>query len=405
MSRTYSILMIAPTSFFADYGCHVRILEESLALRRLGHRVTIVTYYKGRPVADLDIVRTAPLPWRTDYEVGSSRHKLAFDVYLAATALGTALRLRPDVIHGHLHEGALIGAPIAWLLRKPLVFDLQGSMTSEMVDHHFLNPNGPLFGPMMALERFITRLPTAIMTSSKHARQMLEQDFGVPIGQLHPLSDCVNPDTFRPPSPDSAAEREWRKEQLGIPRGRPVVAYLGLLADYQGTPHLIQAAAKLKADGVEAHFLIMGYPSESKYRHMALELEVDDRVTFTGKIPYEEAPSYLELGDVAVAPKLSDTEGSGKVLNYMAMGLPTVAYDTPVQREFLEELGVYAPAGDAAALGDAIGALLAEPDRRTELGRKLRQRAIDDYSWHDAGRRMVSIYDQLVAGMGGDCPG
>ena len=91
MNRRYNVLMIAPTSFFADYGCHVRILEEALALRRLGHQVTIVTYYQGRPIADLEIVRTPPLPWRADYEVGSSRHKLAFDVYLAATALLTAL--------------------------------------------------------------------------------------------------------------------------------------------------------------------------------------------------------------------------------------------------------------------------------------------------------------------------
>ncbi len=58
-------------------------------------------------------------------------------------------------------------------------------------------------------------------------------------------------------------------------------------------------------------------------------------VAFTGKIPYDRAPEYLAFGDVAVAPKLSATEGSGKILNYMAMGLPVVAYDTPVSREYL----------------------------------------------------------------------
>jgi len=74
-----SILMIAPTSFFADYGCHVRILEEARALQRLGHRVTIVTYHNGNPVEGLDIRRSLPVPWRRDYEVGSSRHKIGFD--------------------------------------------------------------------------------------------------------------------------------------------------------------------------------------------------------------------------------------------------------------------------------------------------------------------------------------
>ena len=57
-------------------------------------------------------------------------------------------------------------------------------------------------------------------------------------------------------------------------------------------------------------------------------------MTFTGKILYEDAPRYLALGDIATAPKISATEGSGKILNYMALGLPTVAFTMPVSQEF-----------------------------------------------------------------------
>ena len=62
--RTYNILMIAPTSFFNSYGCHVRILEEATALMELNNQVTIVTYYKGRDPHGLAIERTRPIPWR-----------------------------------------------------------------------------------------------------------------------------------------------------------------------------------------------------------------------------------------------------------------------------------------------------------------------------------------------------
>ncbi len=78
----YRVLMIAPTSFFADYGCHVRILEEAEVLQKLGHQVTIATYHNGNPVPGLDVRRTLPIPWRRNYLVGSSRHKLLFDVLL-----------------------------------------------------------------------------------------------------------------------------------------------------------------------------------------------------------------------------------------------------------------------------------------------------------------------------------
>jgi glycosyltransferase involved in cell wall biosynthesis len=400
VKRRYDILMLAPTSFFADYGCHVRILEEALILRRLGHQVTIVTYHKGRPIADLDIIRTSPLPWRADYEVGSSRHKIAYDIYLAFTALRAALDIRPDVIHAHLHEGALIGAPIARLLGIPLIFDFQGSLTGEMLDHQFLNPDGPFFKPARMLERLINKLPVAILTSSLYAQRVLEEQFLVPSERIHPVPDCVNTETFRPAARGASATLTSLKGQLGIPAGRPVVIYLGLLATYQGTPCLIQSAAQLKAAGIDAHFLIMGYPGHQDYAQMAHGLGVEDRVTLTGKIPYEQAAHYLSVGDVAVAPKLSATEGSGKILNYMAMGLPTVAFDTPVQREYLGDLGVYAPPGDLDALTAGIRTLLDDVARRAELGAALRRRAKDHYSWERAGRRIVSIYDQLESRRG-----
>ncbi len=393
---SFNILMIAPTSFFADYGCHVRILEEAQALQRLGQRLTIVTYYQGRDIDDLTIWRTRPVPWRANYEVGSSRHKVAFDVLLSWTALKAALRLRPDIIHAHLHEGALIGAVLSRLIGAPLVFDFQGSMTAEMLDHGFLRRDGPFYRPLRWLERHIDHLPHAILTSSHHAAEHLVQEFGCSPARLHPIPDCVNTGFFCPPTPDQAEALGALRAQLGLPANGPLVVYLGLLADYQGTPDLLQAAAVLRSTGVQAHFLIMGFPNIEFYQNMASRLGLDGYVTFTGKVPYELAPRYLALGDVAVAPKRSLTEGSGKLLNYMAMALPIVAYDTPVSREYLGDLGVYAPVGNYRALAERIAALLYDRRLAAWLGWRLRERAVAHYSWDVAGRTILDIYTRLA---------
>jgi hypothetical protein len=69
--------MLAPTSFFVVYGCHVCTLEAARVLQRFGHRVTIDTDANGNPVRDLDIRRTLPGPWRRDYGVGSNRPEMA----------------------------------------------------------------------------------------------------------------------------------------------------------------------------------------------------------------------------------------------------------------------------------------------------------------------------------------
>jgi len=104
----------------------------------------------------------------------------------------------------------------------------------------------------------------------------------------------------------------------------------------------------------------------------------------------------LSLGDIAVTPKMSQTEGSGKMLNYMALGQPIVAYDSPVHREYLADLGVYVPMGDVAGFATAVIQLAHQPDKRCDLGQKLRQRAIDEYSWQRAGKQIVDLYNDLT---------
>ena len=388
--------MVAPTSFFLDYGCHVRILEEARVLQALGHHVTLITYYLGRDLADLEIVRTRPTPWRAEYEVGSSLHKIAFDVFLSWTGLKTILRQRFDIIHGHLYDGALIGYVLSRLKRVPLVFDYQGSLASEMVDHRFLNPSGPWYRWVRLLQLRIEQFPDAIVTSTQQSAHLVERNLGGG-RRVYPLLDCVNLNVFRPGvlTPD---EREQGRAALGIPMGRPVVAYLGLLAEYQGTPLLIQAARILKQRGVDAHFLIMGFPGVNNYQEMAEALGTSDTITFTGKVPYEKAAAHLALGDVAVAPKLSATEGAGKILNYMAMSLPTVAFDTPINREYLGTLGVYAgKSADAASLAAAIASLLENPERRVKLGQALRQRASRHFSRARFGRQLQAVYRNVLS--------
>ncbi len=424
----YRILMIAPTSFFGDYGCHVRILEETLALQKLGHEVLIVTYPRGRDLPNVHIERTIPVPWRVAYEVGSSRHKIALDLLLIPRVLRAARRFKPDLIHAHLHEGALIGALLARLINRPLVFDFQGSLTGEMVDHHFLNPNGAFYRPVRALERMIDHLPQVILTSAPQQARNLADQFGVPPQRIVHLPDAVNPSWFQPlvdqsggsltaatgPQPDrpnrgegqmDAPEGKPRRRPrqvarlrkfLGIPRGRPAVVYLGLLADYQGVGLLIQAAAEILKRGTDAHFVIMGYPGVRRYADLAASLGIAHRVSLPGRIPYDDAPTWLAIGDVAVAPKLSSTEGNGKILNYMASGLPVVAFDNPVSREYLGADGVFAPPGDVKALAAAIDSLLCDPIRARELGRRLRARAIENYSWDLAALKIQEVYETAL---------
>jgi glycosyltransferase involved in cell wall biosynthesis len=384
----YNVLAIAPTSFFADYGCHVRILEEARALGRLGHSVTVCTYHNGNTPEGVRVLRMPRIPWHAEVRVGSHYHKFYFDALLTARSLVSSGRV--DIVHAHLHEGALIGYLVSRLRRVPLVFDYQGSLTREMLDHQFLRRDSPFYRPMTWLERLIDHLPDHIVTSTTNQHETLRASGKTTVT---PLPDGVHPPDFPMPDPSSVA---ILRQQLGIPPGRDVVGYVGLLAEYQGVGDLVYAARQIIERRPNTHFLIMGHPGLERYWRQAHDLQILDRVTFTGRVPYEQLGLHLALADVAVSAKKSATEGNGKLLNYMMMGLPTVAYETPVAREILGDLGEYAPAGDIAALGRCIQSLLDNPSRRAVLSPKLRTRVTREFSWDAAARRLVSVYDSLL---------
>lgn len=392
--------MIAPTSFFADTGCHVRILEEIWSLQEAGHEIVVCTYHTGDPVEGVDVRRSIDVPWVKRVQVGSSRHKLFFDAMLTFKSAWVSWRFKPDIIHAHLHEGALIGFPLKWLLSRgktPLIFDFQGSLTAEMQDHHFLNKNGPFYKPTLWLEKLINHMADKIITSSHNASRLLKKDFKVDPAKVTTISDHVNLEKFHPVRNEAdQADAAHLKETLGIPADRKVVVYLGLLAQYQGTDLLLEAARLLKEEMPEAFFVIMGYPGVESYAKKAAELGLQDRVIFPGRIPFKEAPRYLRIGDVAITPKMSATEGAGKIPIYMATGLPVVTFETPVSREIMGDLGSYADYGSARSLADKLKELLSNQTERESLGRAVRAKAERDLGREATRRQLEAVYAEAL---------
>jgi glycosyltransferase involved in cell wall biosynthesis len=388
------VLMIAPTSFFSDYGCHVRILEEARGLQSRGHRVVICTYHNGNPVDGLTIRRSLGVPGVERAVVGSSRHKLYLDVALTARTVGTALAFRPHLIHAHLHEGALIGGALARLLRRPLVFDYQGSLTAEMVDHRFLRRDSLLYRPTAILEGVANRAASTIITSTANAARLLVDDFGIAPGRVSTVADGVDTDRFRPGLLDPA-EREARRIGYGIAPDRKVIVYLGLLAPHQGTELLLKAARLVVARDPRAFFLIGGFPGNETYRRQAERDGLAGHTSFPGRIFYREAETFLALGDIAVSPKLSETEGNGKLHNYAAMGLPTVTFDKPTNREILGDAGVYVQSRTAEALAESLLDLLARPDAAARSAWAVRERAVAHLSWQARLEELLGVYRRL----------
>lgn len=380
--------MIAPTPYFADRGCHVRIYEEARALVKLGHEVCIVTYHLGRDMPGVRVVRIPHVPWYNKLEAGPSWHKPYLDVLLLWKTLVEARSFRPHLIHAHLHEGALIGSVIKCLLRIPLLFDYQGSLSGESLNHGFFRDSSPLMKVFKFIERLIDRCADLIITSSDKGRQELIDDWGIAPEKVTNLIDGVDTEIFRP-YPRSEARRE-----LGIPDDVKLVVYLGLFSRYQGVDLLLDAIALIKPQAPDVRFLLMGFP-DSAYRKKAEEMGIDDVITFTGRVNYDRAPFFLSAGDLAVSPKLALTEANGKLFNYMACGLPTVVFDNQINREILGDEGIYVEHGNTPSLADTIVATIHDAELMISLSERVRERAVNVHSWNARSRQLESVYRTL----------
>ena len=384
-----------PTDFFSDYGCHVRILEEARLLQPHGHDVTILTYPGGSNPENLQIIRIPKWLSGDRPRVGSRWNKLLLDPALLTMSLACMASRRIDVVHAHLHEGVLVGWPLARLHRAHLVFDYQGSLTREMVDHQFVKDRSPALSIIGGLERLANRLADKILTSSENARIALIENFGVAPTRVVAVTDGVDIEQFRPREPKDEDQLVRLRRRLGIPMDRLIIGYLGLLAEYQGTGDLIRAAREVVSRTPAAHFLVMGFPNTEAYRAAAAAAGLAEHMTFTGRVAYADAPEMLRLLDIAVAPKRSETEGNGKVLNYMATGLPTVTYDGPVTRELLGNLGIRVPVGSVPELGRSIERYLVDSTLRKTHSTGLRRRAERNYSWDRQILRILDVYASL----------
>ena len=204
MMGTKRILMIAPTPFFADRGCHVRILGQAKALISLGHEVTLCTYYLGRDVDGIPTERTLAVPWYQKLSPGPSWHKFYIDLLLLWSVLVACRKSRPEVIHAHLHEGIVIGKIASRLFGVPLVADLQGSLTDELLAHKFIPNLRSVSAFVRWGEKRISRMPAHLIVSSSHTAQICVRLYGVSADRVSSLMDGVDLEVFSPREKDAA---------------------------------------------------------------------------------------------------------------------------------------------------------------------------------------------------------
>lgn len=179
---------------------------------------------------------------------------------------------------------------------------------------------------------------------------------------------AVVPNAVPLPAPLSAADRALERERWGVAPGEVLLLAAGRFTAQKNFGDLVEAARRLAAAGVAFRLVIAGDGEERPaLQARAAAAGLADRVLLPGNLA--DLDRVMGAADVFVMSSL--WEGLPLVLlEAMAAGLPVAAYAIDGVREVVSDgaSGLTVPAGDAAALADALAALATDPELRQRLG-------------------------------------
>lgn len=204
-----------------------------------------------------------------------------------------------------------------------------------------------------------------------------------------------NPAGLGDPSPQ---RRQAAREKLGLGEEDEVLLNLGR-QDYQkGQRYLLEAFECLAAERPRLRLLIAGRPggATAELERQLCQMQCSDRVHFLGH--RSDIPELLAAADVFVFSSLFEGIG-GACIEAMALGLSVVCSDLPGMREVVEaeRSGLLVPPADAAALAEATGAILDDPERAAAMGQRGREIFEERFTLERSAERMVDLFRRVAA--------
>ena len=185
---------------------------------------------------------------------------------------------------------------------------------------------------------------------------------------------------------------------------RFLVAYLGTMGPQDGVDLFVRAAREVqKARPGQVRFIAMGGGNQlDALRDLAARLDLTDAdLVFTGRIPDADVRRILSTADVAVSPDPANDFNEyctmNKTLEYMAVGVPVVAFDLEETRVSAGDAAVYATPNEPAGLAVRVVELLDDPARRERMGALGRARIADELAWERSAEQLIAAYRHATA--------
>jgi glycosyltransferase involved in cell wall biosynthesis len=258
----------------------------------------------------------------------------------------------------------------------------------------FLFPNTiPLkYGAYMRyLLRYAVRRADKIISVSNHTREDLIRILKVPSEKITVVHEAPTP-LFR------SLDRAWAREQLKNRYGlqKKFIYHLGNIEPRKNLIVLLQAFGQVCRQIHNEYVLVLsgqpGWLTGNLQRFLA-RYPFKERIIFTGYVPREDLPLFMNGAELFVFPSLY--EGFGlPVLEAMNCGTPVITSNRSSIPEIVGSAAVMIDPEDPAALAEMIVSLLRRPEEREKMSRLGLEQA-GRFTWEEAARKTLAVYQSI----------
>ena len=374
-----------------------RVWQEATTLKQAGYGVSIICpigkgYDARYECLDGIHIYRHPLPTEAESAVGYLVEYSAALFWEFVLAWRVLRRHGFDVIHACNPPDLifLVGGFFKIFLGKKFVFD-----------HHDINPElyEAKFGRrdffyrlMLAVERWTFRTADMSIATNESYKKIAIERGGMRPEKVHVVRSGPMLERLRivPVVPSLRNGRRY------------LVGYVGVMGKQEGIDLLLRAVAHVvhQMKRTDIQFGLVGGGTELEaLKRYAVESQVGEFVTFTGRVPDADLLDMLNTADVCVNPdvpnEMNDKSTMNKIMEYMALGKPIVQFDLTEGRFSAQEASLYARKGDVDDFARLIVQLMDDPAERERMGAAGRRRVEEELEWKYEAPKLLAAYRSL----------
>lgn len=394
--RARRVLMLLENE---DYPRDNRVYKQATALIQAGYEVAVICPASPGQLSYEVLEGVSVYRYPSPPQVNSKLLNYLIEYGYSMMALSTfslVLYFRKgfDIVHAHTPPD-ILGMITAFykMLGKRFVYDQQDIAPELFTVQFDVRKYQVLYQMLLFFEQLCYRFADLVVVPNQSYKAIAMERGHVPDKWVTVMR--MGPDVGRLPDFAESCSPIWKS--------RMVLGYVGIIAVQDGVDYLIRALDYMvhKLGRTDCYCIIMGYGSAwHSVRELATQLDLDQYIWFTGWISGKDIRRYLlSLTDVCLAPEPSnpfnDRSTIVKIMEYMAMYKPVVAFDLPENRITAQDAALYAVPNDEIDFANKIIELIEDPERREQMGRLGRTRLESELDWPHQIHKFLEAYQIL----------